>query len=86
MEGIHFGRWEIADRSPSTLGVGPLRPTPAHPIHSLRDGLVFRLRGGIGPLRGGRWGNARTQVLGLRTDARPNGAERIHPGAKPREI
>ena len=34
--------------SPCTQGVGPLRPTPAHPVQSLRDGLVFRLRGGIG--------------------------------------
>jgi len=26
---------------------GPLGPAPAHPIQSLRDGWVFRLRGGI---------------------------------------
>jgi hypothetical protein len=26
---------------------GPLRPSPAHPIQSLRDGLAFRFRGGI---------------------------------------
>jgi len=31
--------------------LGPLRPTAVHPIQSLRDGLVFRFRGGIGPLR-----------------------------------
>ena len=26
---------------------GPLRPVPAHPIQSLRDGNDYRLRGGI---------------------------------------
>ena len=26
---------------------GPLRPAPAHPIQSLRDGNDYRLRGGI---------------------------------------
>ena len=27
--------------------LGPLRPTPAYPGHSLRDGVTFRFRGGI---------------------------------------
>ena len=48
--------------------VGPLRPAPAHPFHSLRDGLMFRLRGGIGD--GGirereREGERRLRGLGL---------------------
>ena len=34
------------NHSPSKQGVGPLRATTAHPVQSLRDGLVFRLRGG----------------------------------------
>ena len=43
-------------RSPGTLGLGPLKPSPAHPIQSLREGMDLRLRGGIGrPLRGRRW-------------------------------
>jgi len=38
---------------PALLGLGrlaelgPLGPAPAHPRHSLRDGLTFRFRGGI---------------------------------------
>jgi hypothetical protein len=42
---------------PATLSLGrlaklgPLEPAPAHPGHSLRDGVTFRFCGGIGPLR-----------------------------------
>ena len=67
MEGIHFGRWEIADRSPSTLGVGPLKPTPAHPIHSLRDGLVPLTRG---DWAAPRWEMGECKDPGLRTKDR----------------
>ena len=31
----------------SNFGIGPLRPTPAHPGFPLRGRMVYRLRGGI---------------------------------------
>ena len=50
------GRWDGEGKGifgPALLGLGrlaelgPLGPAPAHPRHSLRDGLTFRFRGGI---------------------------------------
>jgi hypothetical protein len=32
---------------PALAGLGPLGLAPAHPGHSLRDGVTFRFRGGI---------------------------------------
>ena len=49
-------RYRKYGKSPATLSLGrlaelgPLRPAPAHPGHSLRDGVTFRFCGGIGPL------------------------------------
>ena len=47
--------------------VGPLGPSPAHPIQSLRDGLVSRLRGGIAetarPYRAGNFEMGRPLLI-----------------------
>ncbi|NBT48983.1 MAG: hypothetical protein EBT07_14405, partial [Actinobacteria bacterium] len=40
--GLHAVGYRI-----SNLGFGLLKPAPAHPVQSLRDGLITRLRGGI---------------------------------------
>ena len=42
--------------------VGPLKPTPAHSQMSLRDGMNFRLRGGIQIPAASLRGCASTQV------------------------
>jgi hypothetical protein len=43
------GRRACVPTELKTVDFGPLRPAPAHPIQSLRDGGDYRWRGGIGP-------------------------------------
>ena len=46
-EGLRIGDWGLRGSGNSNFEFGPFKSAPAHPVQSLRDGLITRLRGGI---------------------------------------